>query len=110
VKAAENHVSDAQTALSDPQSNLAAKTTGFCKASQSYITALDGYGDVLTQSAPTVGDVKDAGSDSAAPTIGLCRIYVGAHLPLDVAGGAAMGLAVEGLVERLRPQPTKASS
>jgi undecaprenyl-diphosphatase len=47
---------------------------------------------------------------AAAPTIGLCRIYVGAHLPLDVAGGAAMGLAVEALVERLLPKAAKASS
>src|SRR6476469_4578338 len=23
--------------------------------------------------------------------VGLCRVYVGAHLPLDVAGGAALG-------------------
>jgi peptidoglycan hydrolase-like protein with peptidoglycan-binding domain len=67
VKVAEKHVSDAQQALSDAQSNLAAKTAGFCKASQSYITALDGYGDVLTQSAPTVGDVKNAGSDLEQP-------------------------------------------
>jgi len=28
--------------------------------------------------------------------VGLTRVYVGAHLPLDVAGGAALGLAVEG--------------
>ena len=28
--------------------------------------------------------------------VGLARIYVGAHLPLDVAGGAALGLAVDG--------------
>lgn len=30
------------------------------------------------------------------PVVGLARIYVGAHLPLDVAGGAALGLAVSG--------------
>lgn len=32
---------------------------------------------------------------AAVPVVGLCRIYVGAHLPLDVAGGAALGLAVD---------------
>ena len=37
----------------------------------------------------------------AVPIVGLSRIYVGAHLPLDVLGGAAMGLAVDGLVSRM---------
>lgn len=32
----------------------------------------------------------------AVPVVGLCRMYVGAHLPLDVVGGAALGLAVDG--------------
>lgn len=31
----------------------------------------------------------------AAPIVGLTRIYVGAHLPLDVVGGAALGFAVD---------------
>ena len=39
----------------------------------------------------------------AAPLVGLCRIYVGAHLPLDVVGGAALGLAVDTAVNRLVP-------
>lgn len=37
----------------------------------------------------------------AVPTVGLCRIYVGAHLPLDVLGGAAMGLTIEAFVTRI---------
>jgi len=50
----------------------AAATTAsdtFCQSSKTYIQALDRYGDVLTQTAPTVGDVKDAGSDLAKPRV-----------------------------------------
>jgi undecaprenyl-diphosphatase len=36
-----------------------------------------------------------------AVTVGAARVYVGAHLPLDVVGGAALGLAVDGAL-RLR--------
>ena len=35
--------------------------------------------------------------------VGLARIYVGAHLPLDVVGGAALGLTVDALVTAVRP-------
>ena len=35
---------------------------------------------------------------AAVPWVGLARIYVGAHLPLDVLGGAALGLAVEAAI------------
>lgn len=35
------------------------------------------------------------------PAVGLCRIYVGAHLPLDVAGGAALGLTADAIFARL---------
>jgi len=31
----------------------------------------------------------------AVPIIGLSRVYVGAHLPLDVVGGAALGLSID---------------
>jgi membrane-associated phospholipid phosphatase len=39
---------------------------------------------------------------SLASLVGLSRIYVGAHLPLDVAGGAALGLLVDGAASAVR--------
>lgn len=37
----------------------------------------------------------------AVAVVGLLRIYVGAHLPLDIAGGAGLGLALAGAVHIL---------
>lgn len=67
VKLAESRVSQKQKALTDAQADLASKTTAFCKTSATYLTALDRYGDVLHKTAPTVGDVKEAGKDLAEP-------------------------------------------
>ena len=39
---------------------------------------------------------------AVVPIVGLSRIYVGAHLPLDIAGGAALGLAVDAAVALVR--------
>src|SRR4051794_21908548 len=36
----------------------------------------------------------------AAATVGLARMYVGAHLPLDVVGGVGLGLLVDGALRR----------
>ena len=44
---------------------------------------------------PHLGNTGRALTLSAAPIVGLTRIYVGAHLPLDAAGGAALGFVVE---------------
>ena len=48
-----------------------------------------------------------------AALVGLARIYVGAHLPLDVVGGMAMGWAIGSLVHFLLgppdPQPAPES-
>jgi len=44
---------------------------------------------------PCLGKTGRAVTRSVAPVVGVTRIYVGAHLPLDVAGGAALGFVVE---------------
>ena len=48
---------------------------------------------------PHLGPAGRAIALTAVPLVGLTRIYVGAHLPLDVAGGVALGLAVEATAE-----------
>ena len=44
---------------------------------------------------PRLGPGGRAFTLAAVPVVGLTRIYVGAHLPLDVAGGAALGPAID---------------
>ena len=46
---------------------------------------------------------------TAIPVVGLTRIYVGAHLPLDIAGGAALGVAVEAAVSLAKSRTSCAS-
>jgi murein L,D-transpeptidase YcbB/YkuD len=67
VKVAAARVSAKETAVTDAKAELADTSAQFCGASKTYIVALDRYGDVLTQTAPTVGDVTDAGSDLEQP-------------------------------------------
>jgi peptidoglycan hydrolase-like protein with peptidoglycan-binding domain len=67
VKAAQAQVSQAEKDVESAQNTLTSQTKQFCDSAKRYITALDRYGDVLNQTAPTVADVKDAGSDLAKP-------------------------------------------
>jgi undecaprenyl-diphosphatase len=50
---------------------------------------------------PRLGAAERAAILGIVPIVGLSRVYVGAHLPLDIAGGAALGLAVEAAVAML---------
>lgn len=47
---------------------------------------------------PRLGRIGHVLTLSAVPVVGLTRIYVGAHLPLDVAGGAALGLVIDAAI------------
>ena len=44
---------------------------------------------------PRLGPEGRALTLTAMPLVGLTRLYVGAHLPHDIAGGAALGLAAD---------------
>ncbi|WP_214468220.1 peptidoglycan-binding domain-containing protein [Microbacterium flavescens] len=67
IDRAEARVTAKANALSDAQAQLTAASETFCEASKTYVLALDRYGDVLNETAPTVGDVKLAGDDLVAP-------------------------------------------
>ncbi|MBO0817770.1 MAG: phosphatase PAP2 family protein [Actinobacteria bacterium] len=47
---------------------------------------------------PHLGPVGRSLALLAIPAVGLTRVYVGAHLPLDIVGGAALGLAVDAAI------------
>ena len=51
---------------------------------------------------PRLGPGGRALALSAIPLVRLTRVYMGAHFPLDIAGGAALGLAVNTAVGLIR--------
>lgn len=67
VAKAQAQVEASQKALDDAKTSATAASATFCSASSDYITALDRYGDILVDSAPTVGDVRAGGKDLAQP-------------------------------------------
>jgi membrane-associated phospholipid phosphatase len=54
---------------------------------------------------PWLGRPARIGCTVLAVAVCLARVYVGAHLPLDVVGGAALGLAVAGGVRLVLGHP-----
>lgn len=67
LEAAQAKVAAKEKALADAEADLEKKSEAFCGSSETYIVAVDRYGDVVTQTAPTVGDVKEAGTDLEDP-------------------------------------------
>jgi membrane-associated phospholipid phosphatase len=61
-----------------------------------YLSGHAGVATALSAAAlPRLGPAGRALALLAIPAVGLTRIYAGAHLPLDIAGGVALGLTVE---------------
>lgn len=62
-----------------------------------YLSGHAAVAAALTAAAwPDLGTAGRRAAVAVASVVGMSRIYVGAHLPLDVAGGAALGLLVDG--------------
>jgi len=60
---------------------------------------------LASAAAPRLGARGRAACFAAVPAVWLARMYVGAHLPLDVVGGAALGLATDAAVTLLLDEP-----
>lgn len=75
---------------------------------------LSGHAGVAAAlAAAALGHLGSAGRAlvlGAVPAVGLTRVYVGAHLPLDIAGGLALGLAVEATVDLVQASARHADS
>jgi peptidoglycan hydrolase-like protein with peptidoglycan-binding domain len=67
LKAAQVAVTSKEKALTEAEDVATKASAEFCATSATYVKALDRYGDVLNGTAPTVGDVRMAGSDLAKP-------------------------------------------
>ena len=67
VDLAQARVSAKEKAVAQAQADLAEASETFCQDSKTYVVALDRYGDILNATAPTVGDVREAGADLAEP-------------------------------------------
>jgi len=80
VDQAQAQVKAKEQALSEAEAAFTSASQAFCDDAQDYVLALDRYGDVLHATAPTVGDVQDAGSDLAEPRD---DAYDGAQAALD---------------------------
>jgi glycosyltransferase 2 family protein len=70
---------------------------------QSGLGFVSGHAAVATSlcaaALPDLGPSARRAAVAGAITVGVARVYIGAHLPLDVLGGIALGLAVEAAVE-----------
>lgn len=79
-------------------------------APQTGLGFVSGHAGVVTSlclaALPELPPTARAGVVATAMIVALGRMYTGAHLPLDIAGGIALGVGVEAAVEmRIPPMP-----
>ena len=67
VRIAQARVTAKQKAVTEATTAAHEAAAAFCAATSTFIVSLDRYGDVLNATAPTVGDVKNAGADLEEP-------------------------------------------
>jgi undecaprenyl-diphosphatase len=76
------------------------RSRGGAATGMGYVSGHAGVAVALAAAAwPDLGRSGRAAAAAAAPMVAITRVYVGAHLPLDVIGGAALGLAVDGALD-----------
>jgi membrane-associated phospholipid phosphatase len=80
-----------------------ARSRGADATGLGYLSGHAGVAAALSIAAlPRLSPAGRTAAVAAAPIVGLSRIYVGAHLPLDIAGGATLGMAVDAAVALLQ--------
>ncbi|MGH1549566.1 peptidoglycan-binding domain-containing protein [Leifsonia poae] len=67
LERAQAEVTAKQKAVTSAEAEASSTAAAFCEAGKAYITGLDRYGDILTSTAPTVGDVRSAGAELSRP-------------------------------------------
>lgn len=79
------------------------RTRGAAATGLGYASGHAGVVTALASAAlPALRPAGRLGVAALVPTVGVMRVYVGAHLPLDVVGGVALGLAVDAAVGELQ--------
>ncbi len=84
-----------------PQDLLAdVHVRGHAAGGHGYVSGHASVSMALASGYAALGPSPGRFAPTAALLVGAARMYVGAHLPLDVAGGAALGLLVDASIGR----------